>query len=479
MQLPRASDLLVRRLAVASVVANVGIVVTGGVVRLTGSGLGCPTWPTCTADSLIPTPEYAQHGAIEFTNRMLTFVLAAVAVATLLAVLRSDRRDLTRLAVAAFLGIPAQAVLGGITVLTGLNPWTVAAHFLLSMVILAITTTMASRAYQPPGPARVIVNPSLVTLIRVLVGVTAAVLVLGTVVTGSGPHAGDVDVPRTGFDPETVSQLHADAVMLLVGLTVATLLWLRGSKAPPAATRAAAVLLVVELAQGVIGFVQYFTGLPVILVGVHLLGASLVWIAALRLLLATSTREPAAAPEPVTDGHRGVRGGLRPRCGTIGACPTPSRFPPGRSPPPRPRRPRSSATASTSSPRASARASRADLFWPWFAANISVLGVATAPSSLGFGVSFWQGAIAGVVGIVVSFALCGCGRAGRQARLGADHGAVAGPRSACAATGCPRRCPGCSPSAGRPCWSSWPRWPPRPCSTGSAGAAATAPRSSR
>ena len=299
--MPRASDVLVRRLAVASVVANVGIVVTGGVVRLTGSGLGCPTWPTCTADSLIPTPEHAQHGAIEFTNRTLTFVLTAVAVATLLAVLRSDRRDLTRLAVAAFLGIPAQAVLGGITVLTGLNPWTVAAHFLLSMIILAITTTMASRAYQPPGPARVIVNPSLVTLIRVLVGVTAAVLVLGTVVTGSGPHAGDVDVPRTGFDPETVSQLHADAVMLLVGLTVATLLWLRGSKAPPAATRAAAVLLGVELAQGVIGFVQYFTGLPVILVGFHLLGAGLVWIAALRLLLATSTREPAAAPEPVTD----------------------------------------------------------------------------------------------------------------------------------------------------------------------------------
>jgi len=221
-------------------------------------------------------------------------------LATLLAVLRSDRRDLTPFAVAAFVGIPAQAVLGGITVLTGLNPWTVAAHFLLSMVILAITTTMATRAYQPPGPARVIVNPSLVTLIRVLVGVTAVVLVLGTVVTGSGPHAGDVDVPRTGFDPETVSQLHADAVMLLLGLTAATLLWLRGSKAPPAATRAAAVLLVVELAQGLIGFVQYFTGLPVLLVGFHLLGACLVWIAALRLLLATSTRLPAPATGPVT-----------------------------------------------------------------------------------------------------------------------------------------------------------------------------------
>jgi cytochrome c oxidase assembly protein subunit 15 len=160
---------------------------------------------------------------------------------------------------------------------------------------------MASRAYQPPGPARVTVNPRLVTLVRVLVAVTAAVLALGTVVTGSGPHAGDIDVPRTGFDPETLSQLHADGVMLLVGLTVAALLWLRGSKAPPAATRAAAVLLAVELAQGLVGFVQYFTGLPVVLVGFHLLGACLVWIAALRLLLATATRQPAPAPGPVAE----------------------------------------------------------------------------------------------------------------------------------------------------------------------------------
>jgi cytochrome c oxidase assembly protein subunit 15 len=160
---------------------------------------------------------------------------------------------------------------------------------------------MASRAYQPPGPARVVVNPSLVTLVRVLLGVTGAVLVLGTVVTGSGPHAGDVDVPRTGFDPETVSQLHADAVMLLLGLTVAALLWLRGSKAPPAATQAAAVLLAVELAQGVVGFVQYFTGLPVAVVALHLVGACLVWIAALRLLLATATREPAPTPGPVAE----------------------------------------------------------------------------------------------------------------------------------------------------------------------------------
>jgi cytochrome c oxidase assembly protein subunit 15 len=294
-ELPRAPEVLVRRLAVASVVANAGIVVTGGIVRLTGSGLGCPTWPSCTAGSLTPTAAYAQHGVIEFTNRMLTFVLTAVVLATLLAVWRSTRRPLRPLALTAFLGIPAQAVLGGITVLTGLNPWTVAAHFLLSMGILAVTGTLAYRAYQPDGEPRRVVNPSLVTLVRVLTGVTVAVLALGTVVTGSGPHAGDADVPRTGFDPETVSQLHADAVMLLIGLTVATWLWLRGSKAPAGPTRAALVLLVVELAQGLIGFVQFFTGLPVALVAFHLLGACLVWIAALRLLLTTSTRAVAGA----------------------------------------------------------------------------------------------------------------------------------------------------------------------------------------
>lgn len=288
--------MVVRRLAAASVAANAAIVFTGGIVRLTGSGLGCPTWPTCTDASFTPTPEYAQHGVIEFGNRMLTFVLTAVVLATLLAVLRSDRRSLRPLAVASFLGIPAQAVLGGITVLTGLNPWTVAAHFLLSMGILAVTTTLAWRAYRPDGPARPAVNPSLVTLVRVLTGVTLAVLAIGTVVTGSGPHAGDADVPRTGLDPETVSQLHADAVMLLVGLTVAALLWLRGSKAPPAATRAAAILLAVELAQGAIGFAQYFTGLPVVLVALHLAGACAVWVAALRLLLSTSTRSAVSVP---------------------------------------------------------------------------------------------------------------------------------------------------------------------------------------
>jgi cytochrome c oxidase assembly protein subunit 15 len=296
--LPRPSALLVRRLAVASVVANSAIVVTGGVVRLTDSGLGCPTWPGCTDESYTPTAQYAEHGAIEFGNRMLTFVVGLVALATLLAVLRHGRRSLVPLAVAAFLGIPAQAVLGGITVLTGLNPWTVAAHFLLSMGILAVTVVLAWRAARPDGPARPVLGRELTWVIRAVVGLVAAVLVLGTVVTGSGPHAGDEAAARTGFDPATVSQLHADAVMLLVGLTVAVVLWLRAAGAPAEARRAGAVLLGVELAQGVVGFVQFFTGLPVLLVGAHLFGACLVWISAVRLLLATTTRAAAVPAKP-------------------------------------------------------------------------------------------------------------------------------------------------------------------------------------
>ena len=297
--LPRASATLVRRLAVASVVANSAIVVTGGAVRLTDSGLGCPTWPRCTDGSYTPTAEYTEHGVIEFGNRMLTVVLGLVALATLLAVLSHRRKALVPLAVVAFLGIPAQAVLGGITVLTGLNPWTVAGHFLLSMALVAVTVTLAWRAARPAdGPGRDLLGREQTWLVRAVVGVTAVVLVLGTVVTGSGPHAGDAEAARTGFDPATLSQLHADAVMLLVGLTVALVLWLRGAHAPAPVLRAAAVLLAVELGQGLVGFVQYFTGLPVVLVGAHLLGACLVWIAAVRLLLATTERAPAVQPRP-------------------------------------------------------------------------------------------------------------------------------------------------------------------------------------
>jgi cytochrome c oxidase assembly protein subunit 15 len=291
------SSSLVSRVALVNLVANGAIVVTGGAVRLTGSGLGCPTWPRCTDESFVATPELAGHGAIEFGNRLLTFVLAAAAVALVVVVFRSARRDLRPLAVLAFLGIPAQALLGGVTVLTGLNPWTVAAHFLLSSVLVAVSTVLWLRSREP-GVGQPVVRRPLALLVGGIAAVTAVVLALGTVVTGSGPHSGDLDGSgqpsggRMGFDPETISQVHADVVFLLVGLTVAMLVALYATDAPGRVTRAARDLLVVQLVQGLVGFAQYFTGLPVVLVLLHMLGAVLVTVFTARLVW--SVRGPAS-----------------------------------------------------------------------------------------------------------------------------------------------------------------------------------------
>jgi len=288
---------VVSRIALANVIANGVIVVTGGAVRLTGSGLGCPTWPECTDGSLTPTAELAGHGVIEFGNRLLTYVLTAVAIATVVAVFRSVRRDLRRLAVLSFLGIPAQALLGGVTVLTGLNPWLVAAHFLLSSVLVALATVLWLRSREP-GVGHPLVRRPFVLLTAGIAAAVAAVQVVGTVVTGSGPHSGDVDtdgVPtgdRIGFDPELVSQLHADFVFLLIGLTVALLVALAATDSPGRTRRAARDLLIVELAQGVIGYVQYFTHVPALLVLVHMAGAVLTTVYAARLVW--SVRGPAS-----------------------------------------------------------------------------------------------------------------------------------------------------------------------------------------
>jgi cytochrome c oxidase assembly protein subunit 15 len=285
------SSALVSRVALANAVANGAIVVTGGAVRLTGSGLGCPTWPRCTDESFVATPELAGHGVIEFGNRLLTFVLAAVAVATVVVVFRSVRRDLRALAVLGILGIPAQALLGGVTVLTGLNPWTVAAHFLLSMVLVAVATVLWLRSREP-GVGRPLLRRPFLLLVNGIAAVTAAVLVVGTVVTGSGPHSGDPDAGRTGFDPELVSQVHADVVFLLIGLTVALLVALYAIDSPGRVRRAARDLLLIELLQGVIGYVQYFTDLPIALVLLHMLGAVLITAYTARLVW--SVRGPAS-----------------------------------------------------------------------------------------------------------------------------------------------------------------------------------------
>jgi cytochrome c oxidase assembly protein subunit 15 len=283
-RLPTAfSAATVSRVALANVVANGVIVVTGGAVRLTGSGLGCPTWPRCSDASFVQTPALGLHGVIENYNRRLTFVLVIVAIATVVTVFRSVRRDLRPLAVLTFLGIPAQALLGGMTVLTGLNPWLVAAHFLLSMVLVAVATVLWLRSREPGVGQPLLTRPFLL-LTRLVGVVTAAVLLVGTVVTGSGPHSGDPKAGRTGLDPQEVSQAHADLVFLLIGLTAALLLALYATDAPDRVRRAARALLVVELAQGLIGFVQYFTNLPIALVLVHMLGAVLITAFTARLL---------------------------------------------------------------------------------------------------------------------------------------------------------------------------------------------------
>ncbi|MEV0943853.1 COX15/CtaA family protein [Micromonospora wenchangensis] len=289
------STTLLRRLAYASIVANVAIVVTGGAVRLTASGLGCPTWPRCTDASYTTTAEMGVHGVIEFGNRLLTFAVGAIALATLLAVLahRPRRPGLTGLAVAVFLGIPAQAVIGGITVLTNLNPWVVGLHFLASMAVIAAAYALWRRIVDPDGPAVPVVPGPLRTLARLTTVVSVAVLVVGTWVTGSGPHAGDHGAARNGLDPQTISQVHADGVFLLIGLSVALVLAFRAVGATGPA-RAALVLVAVELGQGLIGFVQYFTHLPGVLVAAHMLGSCLVLLATLAVLWSTRQRRPVA-----------------------------------------------------------------------------------------------------------------------------------------------------------------------------------------
>jgi heme a synthase len=293
-------DRTVRGLALASLVANVGIVVTGGAVRLTASGLGCPTVPSCSDESLVPTKELGVHGLIEFGNRQLTFVVGVLAALALLAAVaqRPRRRPLVVLAALVLAVIPAQALIGMVTVLTDLNPWVVGCHFLVSMAVIAAAYTFWRRTSEPDGPVRLSVPRALRQLTWLTAVVAAAVLVVGTVVTGAGPHAGDKDAKRNGLDLESVSQLHVDLVFLLLGLSVAIVLALRAGSAPRAAIRAAGVLLGVELGQGLIGFVQYFTDLPVLLVGAHMLGACLVWLAALDLLHRTRVRTPAPSPVP-------------------------------------------------------------------------------------------------------------------------------------------------------------------------------------
>ena len=253
--------------SIANLAGNILLVVTGGIVRLTGSGLGCPTWPTCSPDSLVPTPALGIHGVIEFGNRTLFGVLAVIALLCFAASIASDhprRRLLIGLSLAIGLGIPFQGVVGGITVLTHLNPYVVALHLLSSMaiIVLAVLHLRVSFNRAPAVVARGVGRLPLITFVVLGIAVW-----LGTVVTGSGPHAGDPTSPRTGLNIAMIAHIHADGVYAAVLLTVITMIMLR--------SKAALLLLAVEVLQGVVGFVQYYTALPSGLVLLHLLGASL------------------------------------------------------------------------------------------------------------------------------------------------------------------------------------------------------------
>ncbi|MEU4236471.1 COX15/CtaA family protein [Actinoplanes sp. NPDC026619] len=286
-----------RPLALSSLVANVGLIVTGAAVRLTDSGLGCPTWPRCTDGSYTTTQAMGVHGVIEFGNRMLTFVLAAIALACFVVALleRPRRRRHVVLSLAVLLGIPGQGVVGGITVLTHLNPWVVGLHFLLSMALIVAAYALWRATAEGDGAPVFLVPAPLRHLTTLMVLSSAAVVVLGVIVTGSGPHSGDNGAKRNGLDQANISQAHADLVFLLVGLTVALCFAFRAVNAPGPA-RAALILLVVELSQGLIGFVQYFTHLPVALVAAHMLGAGLVWTGTLAVRWSIRERPALAAP---------------------------------------------------------------------------------------------------------------------------------------------------------------------------------------
>jgi cytochrome c oxidase assembly protein subunit 15 len=269
------------------------IVFTGALVRITGSGLGCSTWPECTPGSYTPTsdqPEAPLHAWIEFGNRLLTFVLLINALALMFTILKSGRGELRKLGALQILGILAQGVLGGVTVLTALNPATVAAHFLLSIILIAGALSLRQRAHGK-SPIEITLIPLVSKLIWLHLLLTALVIFAGTIVTGSGPHAGDSAAERFNLDSRTMAWIHADLVIALLGVSIALLIAIRLGLAGVARQILSGriqIFLIIALAQGGIGYIQYFTKLPEALVAAHIIGSIAVWLSAWNLFISSN-----------------------------------------------------------------------------------------------------------------------------------------------------------------------------------------------
>lgn len=296
--LPRRVDGRVVAAAWATLVVQIGIVGTGGLVRLTGSGLGCPTWPRCTPDSLVATPEMGIHGVIEFGNRLLTFVLAAVAVVTFLLVvrMRRTRPDLFWLALGIGLYIPVQAVIGGITVLTGLNPYIVGLHMLASAVLVALAAALVVRVHAVPGRLVRVVPGWYATIAWLTAASVATTVLVGILVTGSGPHAGDGGAARNGLDPELMQHVHSWPAYAALALTLVLLMAAWRAPVPPRLRLWTGVLLGVEIVQVIVGIVQARTGLPIVLVNVHMVLAMALVAAMTTVMMNLRAHQADAAP---------------------------------------------------------------------------------------------------------------------------------------------------------------------------------------
>jgi len=290
-RLPSAVDTRIRVFAIATLVAQILIVGTGGAVRLTGSGLGCPTWPRCTADSFVTTPEMGIHGIIEFGNRLLTFVLVIIAIVMFVLVLRirRERRDLFVLSLLIGLYVPIQAIIGGITVLTGLNPYVVGLHYLASVVLVSLSAVLVFRVFVGPRGDKILLPLWFSALVYATAVLTAITILVGILVTGSGPHAGDGGAARNGLNPELLQHIHSWPAYATFGATVLLVIgaWRLGRARM---LRFTVILLAVEIVQIAVGLTQARLGLPELLVGIHMVLACC--LAAAMTAVVLSLREP-------------------------------------------------------------------------------------------------------------------------------------------------------------------------------------------